>query len=155
MPRIYLLRHGEAERQITTDAERKLTTKGRADLCAMAHAALQWVPGIDAVWVSPLVRAQQTWQEAQAVWRLSAPVTTEVCLIPEGDLDAMMTAWAASPSQSLCCVTHQPWVGLALHRLLGLEPDYYTLPTATLAVVDLPVKALGLGRLIHYWTPSP
>ena len=61
---IYIMRHGQAEAPITADEARRLTPKGVLDTQSVVSARLDALKNISALWVSPLVRAQQTAQIA-------------------------------------------------------------------------------------------
>ncbi|VVM07551.1 partial 2,3-bisphosphoglycerate-dependent phosphoglycerate mutase, partial [Methylacidimicrobium tartarophylax] len=57
---VYLLRHAAAIREAPTDAERKLSKKGRQEAQSAGNALHRLGVRPDLIWSSPLVRARQT-----------------------------------------------------------------------------------------------
>jgi phosphohistidine phosphatase len=83
---IFLLRHGQAEPQKTTDDARELTKKGEADVYKAVLLSLNDLKGLQQIWVSPLVRAQQTANIVAKVLReqgINPLLHTTELLVPE------------------------------------------------------------------------
>ena len=149
--KIYILRHGQAEAQISTDHARQLTIKGRSDTEVIMAARTAVLNDVAQVWASPFVRAQQTAGIAITHFPALNIQTTEL-LIPEAN-PKMLMDWLGSNAgvnehQAILLVSHQPLVGTLLNCLCGKPEDYYPMGTSSLAAVDLPVIAAGMGELL-------
>ena len=87
--RLYIVRHGEAERRAPTDAERMLTPQGRRQVTALWQtlSAEGVTPG--RLVSSPYVRARQT---AEAIAGVAGQVRVETLdlLVPEGAPGAVL-----------------------------------------------------------------
>lgn len=144
---IFILRHGQAEAQITSDEARQLTAKGRADCARVLAARAEDLSVITQIWASPLVRAQQT-AEIAAGYFPALRVQTTALLIPEASPRALLD-WLQSTAatESILLVSHQPLVGKLLDTLCGKADGYHPMGTSSLAAVDTELVASGLGRL--------
>lgn len=147
MIRLYLLRHGEAQRQASTDADRALTSAGRADVEKVASALVDEGVEIEQIWASPYRRAMESAEIVnEALERGVDPVVTDL-LTPEADIDALAGQLAACDAESLMLVTHMPLVGELLHWLTGDEPGRHPMGTASLACLDAEMVAADMARL--------
>jgi phosphohistidine phosphatase len=151
---IFILRHGQAEAQITTDEARNLTEKGRSDTARVVGArALDMAP-VAQIWASPLVRAQQTAAIAALYFPHLKIQTTEL-LIPEANpqallewLDELNQLQLQDSNQSILLVSHQPLVGAVVNKLCGTSDDFYPMGTSSLAAVRAQVIASDMGDLL-------
>lgn len=147
---IYILRHGQAEAQITSDEARKLTQKGFFESEKVLAARLKELANIAAILASPLVRAQQTAQIAQQYFP-AIPLQTTEFLIPEADpnqlIDWLYRNDASNPG-AILLVSHQPMVGKLLGLLCGKPEGFYPMGTSSLAAVEIQTIASGLGELL-------
>jgi len=145
--RLWILRHGEAERHTQRDAERELTVRGEADARAAGEYLATVVSPALRVLASPYRRAQQT---AQAVL-LALPnkqLATVNWLTPDDDPIAVVAELAKLSATEVLLVSHQPLVS-ALAGLL-VDGDYRAGPplgTASLAELELSMVAPGCARL--------
>lgn len=134
---ILVMRHGEAEPQITHDAERRLTTLGQQQAQAQGQwlKSLGWTP--DALWVSTYLRAQQTAE--QTLRALDAHPKRLVLpeLTPDGNAGAVADLVAASPEiERLLIVSHMPLVSYLVEKLVpGEVPMAFA--TAQIVVIDI------------------
>jgi phosphohistidine phosphatase len=118
--RIHLLRHGIAEDRAATgnDHDRALTEEGWRRLRKAIRTWRALVPRPDQVWVSPLLRAQQTAEVLCAA--LDAPAArVEPCLSPESGCQTaahLLEAEQLAGVGSIVLVGHEPHLG----HLLGL-----------------------------------
>lgn len=149
---IFILRHGQAEAQITTDEARRLTDKGQSDTARVLAARVKDMP-IAQIWSSPLVRAQQTAKIAVSFFPQLEIQTTEL-LVPEGNPEALMR-WLerldlqlASSEQSILLVSHQPLVGSLINRLCGKPDGFYPMGTSSLAAISVQVIADAMCDLL-------
>lgn len=146
---LFILRHGQAEPQQTTDEVRALTDKGRADTERVVSERLGDLQKINQLWASPLVRAQQTAQIA-AHYFSALTIQTSDLIIPEASPAAAMD-WLQSINQSglsILLVSHQPFVGELVNKLCGKPPGYYSMGTSSLAAIQIPVVAANMGELL-------
>lgn len=149
---IFILRHGQAEAQITTDDARQLTNKGRSDTDKVMQARVADMASVTEIWASPLVRAQQTATIAAGYFPQLSIQTTDL-LVPEANplglmewLDALNSKQATD--QSILLVSHQPLVGLLINKLCNKPNDYYPMGTSSLAAIQTPIVAVGMGDLL-------
>lgn len=143
---IFILRHGQAEPQITTDDARQLTERGRADVARMINTSLPDMAELTHLWVSPLIRAQQTAEIAGALIGNFQPYTTEL-LVPEAQPELLFQQLQASECPSLLLVSHQPLVSKILDELCGTDNGYHSMNTSSLACVDIDIIAKNMGKL--------
>ena len=144
---LYLLRHGHAIAQASSDSERPLSDSGRADIRTNMLAVADKLSRLDAVWVSPLLRAQQTWQEARAFLPNAPAPITQDGIAPEGNVTDVVALLAQAKVDSLLLVTHQAFVGDLLDELCGFEAGRYFIDTADIVAIDLPEVLAGMGEL--------
>lgn len=151
---IYILRHGQAETQITTDEARKLTDKGRGDTAKVLQARLADMGSLAQIWASPLVRAQQT-AEIAAVFFPQLKIQTTELLVPEANpqalmdwLDELNAQQLISANQSILLVSHQPLIGALVNKLCSKSDDYYPMGTSSLAAIRAQVVAADMGDLL-------
>lgn len=146
---IFVLRHGQAEPQKTTDDVRELTQRGREDTARVVSARLGDLQSIVQIWASPLVRAQQTAKIA-ANYFPALKIQTSELIIPESNLATAMN-WLQSINQenlSILLVSHQPFVGELVNRLCGNPAGYHPMGTSSLAAIRAPVIAADMGELL-------
>lgn len=151
---IFILRHGQAEAQVTTDDARQLTDKGRSDTARVVSARNVEMTPLAQIWASPLVRAQQTAAIAASYFPQLSIQTTEL-LVPEANLQALMD-WLdelnarqlINSNQSILLVSHQPLVGSLVNKLCSKPNDYYPMGTSSLAAIRTQVIAEDMGDLL-------
>ncbi len=137
--KIIIMRHGEAEPWQRSDSDRNLTDHGVAQATWMGNHLLAWVgASVDHVWVSPYVRAQQTWQSVSQNWLFPLDVQTVDDIIPEGDpsavLDYLLAFVQVNNPQCLMLVSHLP---LVADLVLGLVPNAPLRSFSTASVVAI------------------
>lgn len=148
---IFILRHGQAEAQITTDEARQLTEKGRADTARVVYKRVADLASTAQIWASPLVRAQQTAEIAVGYLPQLDIQTTEL-LVPEANPRALME-WldeqqSTNANHSVLLVSHQPLVGLLINKLCGKPNDFYAMGTSSLAAIRAQVVVADMGNLL-------
>ena len=150
---IFVMRHGQAVPEASTDALRPLTEQGREDASLMARWLAPQVSPFDLVLVSPYVRAQQTWQQLSK--HLSA-AQVETCdqLTPNCDADvaaSIILAYGdAYPNGNVLVISHMPIVGYLVESLCSgtMAPIFVTSGLAKISVNK------GLGGLFE-WLEGP
>jgi broad specificity phosphatase PhoE len=85
MPKLYLVRHGEAASGYAQSADPGLSDKGRAQAEALAQKLVAWRPVT--IWSSPLLRAQQTAHPLAVSWSRKPVLEPRVSEIPAPDGD--------------------------------------------------------------------
>ena len=170
MKQLFLLRHGNAVAFAPTDAQRSLSDRGFAEVGSTLEQAAPQLMDIDEVWVSPYLRAQQTWQQASLALKshpdclVSNAVVTHKGITPDGSIRDVLNQlehfYKTSKMHKLLLVTHQPFVGELLESLCGFDSGRHFLGTAHLAAINIPVTengsavlATGLGEL--KWIKQP
>lgn len=143
---LFILRHGEAEPRVTTDEARQLTAKGRSDVARVIKSSLEDLGELTHLWVSPLVRAQQTAEVVGPLIGNVEPYSTEL-LVPEADPQQLFRQLQISECQALLLVSHQPLVSKILDALCGTANGYHSMATSSLACIDIDVIAQGTGKL--------
>lgn len=117
---IYIMRHGQAEMMAYSDAERNLTDTGRQESELMAKHLVEQDVSLDAVIVSPYVRAQQTWQSVSPFFEGVSNIQTLPCLTPSGSARVAVDELLALKAQgfkSVLIVSHLPLVGYIVGEL--------------------------------------
>ena len=144
--KLWLLRHGEAEPTARTDAERNLTAYGRQQV-REAAGQLQGRP-LQAVLVSPYVRAQQTADLLCEVLAFAGFRQTVPWLTPESDLRQTLRELHGYAFDELLLVTHQPLVGALAGVLMhGHRQQPLSMNTASLALLEGDELVAGLMEL--------
>jgi phosphohistidine phosphatase len=147
--KLFILRHGQAELQKTTDEVRELTDKGREDTKRIVSGRVADMQSITEIWASPLVRAQQTAHIA-ANYFPALKIKTSELIIPESN-PAIAMDWLQSINQqnlSILLVSHQPFLGELVNKLCGKPAGFYPMGTSSLAVIEAPVIAADMGELL-------
>ncbi|MGA2455142.1 MAG: histidine phosphatase family protein [Solirubrobacteraceae bacterium] len=152
---LWLLRHAEAEPHGTrTDAQRRLTERGRQQARA-AGAAIERLRGeFDAVLFSPRVRASQTAELAAEGWseQQRALLTVHPPLGAGFDAVQALDALSAVPADGrLLLVGHEPDLSRIVGELTGARAD---VKKGGLAIVRLesPAHPAG-GELVALLRP--
>ncbi len=147
---IFVLRHGQAESQQTTDEARNLTERGRSDVLSSVNNSKADLRQLDEIWSSPLVRAQQTATIAQHVLssqRVNISIKTTDLIVPESDPRVLFDALEKSKLVSILLVSHQPFIGKFLDIFCGEPLGTYSVDTSSLACVECDIVAPGCGDL--------
>lgn len=145
---LYFLRHAEAEDEVTTDFDRKLTTKGLEQADKVGKFCVRYGLIPDVIVTSPVIRAEQT---ARGVSRrlddreiiverwLACGMSPEVCL--EG-----LAAYARF--EHVMLVGHEPDFSEVIAAAVGLpNSGALNIRKASLTAVYLPRLRAGAGRL--------
>lgn len=147
---IFILRHGQAEPQKTTDEVRQLTDKGRADVVQSAEQSIKELISVQQIWSSPLVRAQQTAaivRELLSTQGVVVEVHTTDFIVPEAKPEFLFSHLQEITVQSLLLTSHLPFVGEFIDVFCGSEPGFHAMHTSSLACIDYDIAAPSLGRL--------
>lgn len=145
--RLWLLRHGEAQLQASTDAARALTAQG----CEQVRKAALQLKGrpIRQIIASPYLRTQQTAALVVEVLGYSSPIITAPWLTPDSQSRNVIRQLDRFADDEILLVTHQPLVGdLAGLLIHGHREQPLAMMTASLAELDGPMVAAGAMDLL-------
>lgn len=148
--KVFVLRHGQAETQQTTDEVRNLTAKGRADVAASAQYSLSELAQVQEIWASPLVRAQQTAEivrDILAAQGVHLSIKTIDLITPESNPADLFDLLQASKLNSVLLASHMPFVGDFLDAFCGSARGYHAMNTSSMALVECDVPAKDCGDL--------
>lgn len=151
--KLWILRHGEAQVQARTDAERNLTEHGRGEvLRSAAHLIGQ---PISAILASPYVRAQQTAELVRDALGFEPAIKTVPWLTPEGNpLQVLAQLDTDGADDNVLLVSHQPLVGSLISFLQhGHQRQPQPMHTASLAELEGDFALAGLMSLISVKHP--
>ena len=144
---LYILRHGEAERNATGDRQRQLTERGKAEVNAVVQQHAPALSRVDGIFASPFDRAQQTAAVASEILGGIAVQTLNV-ITPNHTPDEVLPFLCQQDSTStLLLVSHQPLVSELIAELCDLPVHSLPMPTAALASIILDPVARGMGQL--------
>lgn len=151
--RLYVMRHGEAEPVAPTDEQRQLTPRGRSEVAVMAEHLLHI--SFDRVYVSPYIRAQQSWQVLQEKGIQFKNQQTVNWVTPESSttkaIDQLTTATADMENVLLVC--HQPFVGKMTTQLCEGHNQGTHIATAGLVTMEMDVIARQCASLVSILAP--
>jgi phosphohistidine phosphatase len=145
--KLFILRHGQAENFAASDAARRLTDQGREEVRRVVRKNAELLAGLQQIWVSPLMRAQQT---ADVVIEEIGhrPRQTSDLLVPESTPAEVLEMLSSQSEGTYLLVSHQPLVGELVNGICGKPNGFYPMGTGALAYLDLTVPAIGCGELI-------
>ena len=155
--KLWLVRHGEAEANMSNDPARKLTGKGQADIMALGKLLAMEGLAIDRAIVSPYTRARQTWEALQAKnhWPLQ-PIIEQALTPAEVTESILQVLQGCDSSESVLVVSHQPLVSsltaLLVSGSAGNAWEYPMMP-GSLAEIELTDCLPGGGKLKRLLSP--
>lgn len=155
---LFVLRHGHAEADAPTDKQRPLSLEGNHEVKTIVARCAGDLEKVERVFVSPYLRAQQTFQAASEVLpALRVHKEDLELIVPGGNaqavIDFLVERQASDGLQSVLLITHQPFAGTFVDKLCDLETGAYRIGTAGLAAIDVDPVAAGLGVL--RWLKHP
>ncbi|MEH6453572.1 MAG: phosphohistidine phosphatase SixA [Psychromonas sp.] len=144
---IYIMRHGQAEMMAASDSERALTSLGRLESEQMAKYLAENDISFDAVFVSPYLRAQQTWHSVSPFFPAVVNVQTLPILTPSGSARKSVNEILALQTEGikhLLIVSHLPLVGYIIGELV---PSAGVPAFSTSAVGHVELEDSGFAKL--------
>lgn len=150
---IFVMRHGQAAPEASSDALRPLTEQGKEEVSLMARWLAPQVKQFDLVLVSPYVRAQQTWQQvAKDIPARQIETCAELTPNCDADLTAsLILAYAEShPKGNVLVISHMPMVGYLVESLCQgmMAPIFVTSGIANITLNS------GIGGMLS-WLEGP
>ncbi len=153
---IVLLRHAEAEEHSASglDADRSLTAAGQKRSRLVAKGLSRLVPSFDQVFVSTLLRAQQTAAPVlEAAGFPKNPVETPA-LRPGASPGEILKLLRDQPFSSVLLVGHQPNLGALFGRLLsGSDRVEVPMKKASVAAFELAGDPLSGRAELQFYLP--
>ena len=145
---LILFRHGTAAGLAPggSDDERPLTQSGADDFREAAAAWGRILPTPQCIWVSPLLRAQQTAQIFCDVLGLPLESRVEPELRPEGRVERVLEL--LPEEDVVVAFTHMPLVGELVGRILSGRSSCVPMSTGSGVWIELPSHFVHEGRLI-------
>ena len=154
---LHVLRHAEAEALSPSglDADRALTEAGTKRMKAVARAIARMEPELDAVLVSPLLRARQTAEPVAAACRYRGELRVTEALLPGADPTDLLDELAETAWKSVLVVGHEPNMGRLFGRLVSGRRDVEVpMKKAALAVFEIhPHLGADRAELKAYLSP--
>ncbi len=152
MTELYLIRHARAVEAAASDWERALLAEGRHEARAVGAALAREGVRLDAMLVSPLVRAVETATLIAVEIGYEGRLAIDRALTPEAGTAAMIAAAAQLEGERVALVGHEPSMGQLLSDLVG-RPGMSLVKggVVRLAVDGAPVP--GAARLV--WQIAP
>ncbi|MBZ2187639.1 phosphohistidine phosphatase SixA [Alcanivorax sp. JB21] len=155
---MYVVRHGEAERQVTTDEARALTPRGREGVRQLWETLTSEGERPLRLYTSPYVRARQTAAEIADICGLDVTDTCDL-LVPDGHpqrvLDWLLglTMQPADQDSPLVLVSHMPLVAHLVGQLCEGPSARLPMGVGAVAALDMEVAAMAGARLA--WLRAP
>jgi phosphohistidine phosphatase len=154
--RLWIVRHAiaaDAGPPTWSDADRPLTSEGRAEFRALCQHLARRDCRISAILASPLIRARQT--AAILAEEMNLPpdqIEVTSLLKPGFNLESLIQYLATIPGQSVAVVGHQPDLGFAASQLVG--GGTFAFGKGHIASLRFD-DALRLGRAALSWFVGP
>ncbi|MFF7708389.1 histidine phosphatase family protein [Pseudomonas sp. NPDC007930] len=151
--KLWVLRHGEAQAQALTDAQRRLTPRGREQALQSAGRLLG-VP-LAGILASPYARAQETALLVRQALGGELSLNTVPWLTPDSDPAATLLGLDEHGPGDWLLVSHQPLVGCLLGWLeRGERAALHPMGTASLAELEGEGALAGLMTLRSLYHPT-
>lgn len=118
---IFIMRHGQADTYAESDAQRQLTPHGRLEAALMGKWLGKMAIAPDVFWVSPFIRAQQTFEELAKPLSYKTLKQTNNFITPSGSAtevhDLIDGELAVKDIKQLMLVSHMPVVSYLVSEL--------------------------------------
>lgn len=152
--RVYIVRHGEAEHQAATDADRALTERGTSQVRALWTHLHDSQPEPARIVSSSLRRARETARIVAGTWQDRPPVEVQDLLRPEAPVEQTLDWLAREPDlDGWVLVSHMPLVALLTGRLVEGPGSRYPFAVGSVACLELEAACVAGGRLL--WLEAP
>lgn len=152
---LYLLRHGDAIEQSYEDAARPLSPLGKEQARLAAHAFTVLNVALDAIFVSPLERAQQTAAIIEQELNLPKHATSEL-LLPGSDHLKFIDQLNKLAASNALLVGHEPHLSTLVSILInGKNYSHIAIKKGSLLFLEGPTPLeRGKGSLRWMFTPE-
>ena len=139
------MRHGEAL-QGADDSKRPLSQRGKEESAAVARYLLQNGAKVDIFYQSTKQRAKETAQIVKDILNPQAAVQTKSGLAPNDPVENILPELNAG-NKNLMIVSHLPFLGKLVSRLVTGQEEDGIVPMPTASVVILKDSAQGLWNI--------
>lgn len=150
---VYLMRHGEAEKQALSDPARELTRQGIMENQAVIAKLNQHAPMIDHAMMSPYRRARQT---SSALGMPFPQLRFEVSkdLEPEASVYDLLDKVEKTQAMQVFLISHNPLISNLLSLMVDgtLETSRH-MGTSHIACISMDIVAPGCAELLYTLTP--
>ncbi|ADN76826.1 phosphohistidine phosphatase, SixA [Ferrimonas balearica DSM 9799] len=138
--KLFLMRHGEASFDASTDRQRPLTPLGVTQTQQMAAHLASRIAQLDQVFVSPYLRAQQSWQACEVLLPKAQKIHTLNELVPEAcpqtAHDLLLAYMDVQGAETGLVIAHMPLLGYLVSEFVPAEaPPLFA--TSALAQIEL------------------
>ncbi len=146
----------------SSDQQRPLSEQGLHEVDQVIAPIVNELIDLDAVWVSPYLRTQQTWNRIVSQYSLTNVAITRQAIThnlitPSGKVKDVLSQLEEARYKRILLVTHQPLIGSLLDTLCGFDCNRHFMGTANLAAIrlddELPLSS-GLGELLWLRRPA-
>lgn len=135
---IFLMRHGEAGNQPgQADYDRELTEKGIREVKTAFHSFLNEHQSPGLFLVSPVLRAQMTWQVIKDELMVDIPKYDCQSLVYTSLPSAMLEEIKSWEQQNIFLISHQPLIGDFIARYSLTRHQHISVPTASIHKMSL------------------
>ncbi|MDG1731693.1 MAG: phosphohistidine phosphatase SixA [Thalassotalea sp.] len=153
---LFIMRHGDAVLQASSDAQRELSELGILEAKVMAKWLKIENQAIDLILVSPYIRAQQTAKALLDELQVEIALETISFITPEGNAkdvhDYIDGLLASSSYQNILIVSHMPLV-CYLTAELTAESHCPLFQTASIAKIEYDTQMMS-GSLTKMVSPD-
>ena len=155
--KLLLMRHGEANFDAPSDAQRQLTQRGSASVIQQSQQlTIPWHE-FTSLWVSPYIRAQQTASlllQNYAYKKHLLNLQSLGCITPRGEINEVQHFLLQQQHEGIILITHQPLVsGLIGHFCHANHHMGEPMRPASMALLEGEVAAAGCLQLTHLFHP--
>ena len=146
--KLYILRHGAAQRVAASDAERALTERGVSQVQAIADYCATHADGIERIICSPYLRARQTAAIFKEVAKLTTDIIENANITPDIPVTRTVKSLDEHMTGDLLMVSHQPLVSsLITYLVWGETSPRVGMDTASLACLEVEMLQPGMAEL--------
>lgn len=118
---VFIMRHGQASFEAQSDAARPLTPQGELEAQMMGKWLSKMGHAPELIWVSPYMRAQQTFEQVGQHFTQKHQVKTMAMVTPSGSAkdvhDLLDGELALNHIEQLLIVSHMPFVSYLVAEL--------------------------------------
>ena len=139
-----------------TDALRPLTERGEIETSHVTQAAIKAGMKPGKVFVSPYLRAQQSWQQVLQWLENTFDINTLDLVTPENKPSAVLEYLMqhCTGEQDILLVCHQPLAGRLISLICDGNDDGMGLNTSAIVALECTITAANCGDLLWIKDPS-
>lgn len=152
---VVLLRHGESEEKTEekADEERSLTADGHANMKQVALGLEVVFPKAQAIFSSPLTRAQQSALWIARAYRTRVKIATSEALRPGATYEQFVEMLDSTKDRRIIVVGHEPVLTAMMAKLIGVNDNSHGVDLHKGGCLGVRLRADGKNTL--EWLLSP